>query len=308
MSSRRERLVGSGFSRTSIAVGLAAAVLVGVVGSIDDATSLAAQQPPAGAARASAPVDLTGYWVSIVTEDWRYRMVMPAKGDYASVPLNPAGRRAADAWDPAKDAAGGDACKAYGAASIMRMPGRLHVTWSDDNALKIETDAGTQTRLLHFGEGDAPAGPNEWQGYSMARWQPTAGRQAGQGTPRDQTGANLGLGRGTDAPSAAVAGGTQPPAGGRGAAPATPQQRGGSLKVVTTRMRAGYLRKNGVPYSEKAVLTEYFTRVPGPQGAAWLVVTTIIDDPQYLTTPFITSTHFRREADGTKWRPTPCGS
>jgi hypothetical protein len=306
MSGRGKWLVRSR-SRTRIAVGFVAAALVGGVSSIDDATSLAAQQPPAGGARAAAPVDLTGYWVSIVTEDWRYRMVMPAKGDYASVPLNPAGRREADGWDPAKDSAGRDGCKAYGAAAIMRMPGRLHVTWSDDNVLKIETDAGAQTRLLHFGDGDAPAGPNEWQGYSAARWQPTAGRPPTQGTPRDQTGADLGLGRGTDAPSAA--GGQQPPAArGRGTATATAPMRGGSLKVVTTRMRAGYLRKNGVPYGEKAVMTEYFTRVPGPQGATWLVVTTIVDDPQYLTTPFITSTHFRREADGAKWRPTPCGS
>jgi hypothetical protein len=290
-----------------IAVGVVAAVLVVAAGSIDDATAVAAQQAAPAGARASAPVDFTGYWVSIVTEDWRYRMVMPAKGDYASVPLNPAGRREADGWDPANDSAGRDGCKAYGAAAIMRMPGRLHVTWSDDNVLKIETDAGTQTRLLHFGDGDAPAGPNEGQGYSVARWQPTAGRPPAQGTPRDQTGADLGLGRGTDAPSAA--GGQQPPqAGGRGTAAATAPMRGGSLKVVTTRMRAGYLRKNGVPYSEKAVMTEYFTRVPGPQGATWLVVTTIVDDPQYLTTPFITSTHFRREADGAKWRPTPCGS
>src|SRR6516164_1815309 len=58
-------------------------------------------------AKAGAPVDLTGYWVSLVTEDWRYRMVTPPKGDYPSIPLNAEGRRVADAWDPAKDEAAG---------------------------------------------------------------------------------------------------------------------------------------------------------------------------------------------------------
>ena len=287
-----------------MAVGVVAAVLAIVAGSTDDATVVAAQQAAPAGARASAPVDLTGYWVSIVTEDWRYRMVMPAKGDYASVPLNPAGRREADSWDPAKDSAARDSCKAFGAASIMRIPGRLHVTWSDDSVLKIETDAGTQTRLLHFGDGDAPAGPNEWQGYSVARWQPAAGRPSAQGTPRDQTGADLGLGRGTDAPSAA--GGQQSPsAGGRGTAAATAPMRGGSLKVVTTRMRAGYLRKNGVPYSANAVLTEYFDRLDVPGGESLLVVTTEIVDPEYLATPYWTSPHFKR-VDATGWHPTAC--
>src|SRR5947207_13408318 len=99
--------------------------------------------PPANG-KAGAPIDLTGYWVSVVTEDWRYRMLTPAKGDYASVPLNQAARSAADAWDPAKDEAAGDQCKSFGVANIMRVPGRLHITWQGDNTLKIETDAGTQ--------------------------------------------------------------------------------------------------------------------------------------------------------------------
>src|SRR6266566_4542292 len=70
----------------------------------------------------AAPMDLTGYWVSIVTEDWRYRMVTPAKGDYASVPLNPEGRKVADTWDPARDEAAGEQCRSYGAPNIMRVP------------------------------------------------------------------------------------------------------------------------------------------------------------------------------------------
>jgi hypothetical protein len=65
-----------------------------------------APQPP----RLAAPIDLTGYWVSLVTEDWRYRVATPPKGDYNSVPLNPAGRKAADAWDPARDEAAGEQC------------------------------------------------------------------------------------------------------------------------------------------------------------------------------------------------------
>jgi len=125
-----------------------------------------AQQTPAPVtAKSAASSDFTGYWVSVVTEDWLYRMVTPAKGDYSAVPLNPAARKIADAWDPAKDEAAGEQCKAYGAPAIMRIPGRLHITWQDDNTLKIEKDSGTQTRLLHFGA--AAAGPGgDWQGVS----------------------------------------------------------------------------------------------------------------------------------------------
>src|SRR5579884_4174263 len=126
--------------------------------------------------RAGAPIDLTGYWVSLVTEDWRFRMVTPPKGDYASVPINAEGRKVADAWDPAKDETAGQQCKSYGAAALMRVPGRLHITWQDDNTLKIETDAGAQTRLFHFappgGQATVPAGTQaSWQGYSIARWE-----------------------------------------------------------------------------------------------------------------------------------------
>ena len=103
-----------------------------------------------GDAKAAAPIDLTGYWVSIVTEDWRYRMMTPRKGDYNSVPLTMAAKKAADAWDPAKDEASGEQCKSYGAPAIMRVPGRIHVTWQDDQTLKVEMDSGTQTRLFHF--------------------------------------------------------------------------------------------------------------------------------------------------------------
>jgi len=121
--------------------------------------AIAAQGPPGGRGapqpprtpRAAAPVDFSGYWVSVVTEDWRWRMVTPARGDFAGVPLNAAARKLGQAWDPAKDEAEGNQCKAYGAAGIMRMPGRLHITWQDDTTLKIDTDQGTQTRVFHFG-------------------------------------------------------------------------------------------------------------------------------------------------------------
>ena len=116
--------------------------------------SLYGQAAPAPQAprtpKSGAPIDLTGYWVSIVTEDWRYRMVTPPKGDYASVPITPEAKKVADAWDPAKDEAAGEQCRSYGAPAIMRVPGRLHITWDDDNTLHMDTDAGKQTRLFHF--------------------------------------------------------------------------------------------------------------------------------------------------------------
>ena len=256
--------------------------------------SMTAQQPAAapGSARAASPVDLTGNWVSVVTEDWRFRMVTPPKGDYASVPLNAAARAVADAWDPAKDTAAGNACKAYGAGNIMRVPGRLHISWQDDTTLKIETDAGQQTRLLHFT--GTPGGDPSWQGYSAAAWE-MAGPAPGRGGPPPPAPAG-----GTVAPAA---GGTQQGAAGRGA---PPPPRGGSLKVVTTRLKEGYLRKNGVPYSENTVVTEYFDRHNESNGDQWFTVTTIVEDPKYLQQSFITSTHFKKEADASKWYPAPC--
>jgi hypothetical protein len=221
--------------------------------------------------RTAAAIDMTGYWVSVVTEDWMFRMVTPPKGQYLGVPLSAAARRVADAWDPAKDEAAGEQCKSYGAAGLMRVPGRLHITWDNDTTLKIETEAGTQTRLFHFGGGAAQAAQTNvapdapsWQGYSVAEWENAA---VGRGEPRN-----------------------------------------GDLKVVTTRMRPGYLRKNGVPYSGDAVLTEWYDRHTAPNGDIWLVVTTEVTDPQYLNGPFITSTHFKHLADGSAWKPEACSS
>ena len=207
------------------------------------------------AAKASAPVDLTGYWVALVTEDWRFRMITPGKGDYRGVPMTDLARKVANEWDPAADEAAGNQCKAYGAAAIMRAPARFRITWQDDNTMRIESDYGMQTRLFHFASRPPSAGERTWQGYSNAQW-----------------------------------------------------QKPGSLKVTTTNMRAGYLRKNGVPYSENAVVTEYFDLAPAPGGGQILLVTTIVDDPQYLQQPFIVSSQFKKEADGSKWDPTPCTS
>ena len=221
--------------------------------------------PPAAiTAKATAPIDLTGYWVAFVTEDWRHRMLTPPKGDYQSLPMNPEARKVADAWDPAADERSGNECKAYGAAAIMRVPGRVNITWQDDNTLRVDTDAGMQTRVFHFGPPPATPGQRTWQGYSTAQWE--------RPVPR------------------------------RGA----PPPMGGSLKVVTTNVRAGYLRKNGVPYSENAVVTEYFDVAALPDGSPLLLVTTVVEDPLYLQMPFIVSSQFKKERDGSKWDPTPC--
>lgn len=227
--------------------------------------------------RAAAAIDLTGTWVSVVTEDWRWRMITPPRYDYAAIPLNAHGREVADDWDPAADEAAGLQCKVYGAASGIRMPGRLNVSWRDDNALQILLDAGTQTRVLRHGEKPA-AGERTWQGQSSAVWEFPEGYAPGE------------------APGGGGAG-----RGGRGGPVAT-----GALRVTTTNMRAGYLRTNGVPYSEQAVMTEYFTRMTAPNGDEWLVVTSIVDDPVYLNEPFVTSTHFKKEPDNSKFSPTPC--
>jgi hypothetical protein len=219
--------------------------------------------------QAGAGEDLTGYWVSLVTEDWRWRMMTPPKGDYPSVPLNAEGRRVADGWDPTKETAD-DKCKAYGAGNLMRVPTRLHITWENENTLKLETDAGQQTRRFIFGQPPvattASTTDGGWQGVSVASWDYAGGRGPREGRP---------------VPNA-------------------------QLKVVTTGMRAGYLQRNGVPYGGNAVITEYFSRVQEPNGDVYLIVTTIVEDPQYLNTRFARSSHFKREADGAKWKPSPC--
>jgi hypothetical protein len=278
-------------------------------------------QPPGPppTAQAGATVDLTGYWVSLVTEDWRWRMKVPDKGDVSSIPFtaDQTKRAVLQAWDPAKDEAEGNQCKSYGAAAIMRVPTRVHITWESENVLKLETDAGTQTRLFRFGAAaQTPPGERTWQGSSVGEWEPApAGRGGrGGGFPGGPGGPPGGLpgGPGPGGPGGAVAAPTDDdvapaPAVGRGA-PAGPAVRG-DLKVVTTNLKPGYLRKNGVPYSEKTTVTEYFNRTSETYGTTYMVVTTIVEDPEYLTQPFITSSHFKKLPDANNgWDPTPCST
>jgi hypothetical protein len=220
--------------------------------------------PPTG--KAAAPIDLTGYWVSIIVDEWRFR-VDPQKGDVPYLPINPAARRIAMAWDPAKDEAEGNQCKAYGAVGVMQRPGRLHITWDDDNSLKMETDSGSQTRVLHFGGAPPQSGEATWQGYSVASW--------------------------------------QMPGGGRRGAP-PPGPRTGLLKIVTTNLKPGYIRKNGVPYSDKAVLTEFINLLRGADTDTYIVDTAEVEDATYLMQPFVRSYQFKKQPDAAGWEPTPC--
>jgi hypothetical protein len=235
---------------------LAILLMTAGVGAQDRAT-----QAQASTARATAPIDLTGQWVAIISEDWRWRMITPPKGDIVSIPLSLQGQQTADAWDPAKDEAAGEQCKAYGAPGLMRGPIRMRISWQDDNTLKLETDYGIQTRLMRFGSATV-AGPRTWQGITSAQW----------------------IVRG----------------GGRGAA------RYGSLKTVTNHLRPGYLRKNGVPYSERALFTEHWDVHSLPNGDKYLVNTNVVEDPVYLQAPFQTAIHYKLERDTSKWDPTPC--
>lgn len=238
----------------------------------------AGQAPRTG--KSVAPIDITGYWVSQIVDEWRFR-VAPMKGDISYMPLNEAARKAAAAWDPAKDEADGNACRAYGAVGIMQRPGRVHITWVDDNTLKIDTDTGTQTRMLHFGAKPGPKTEPSWQGDSVATW-------IAPGNVMLFTGDTF-----------------VPALGGRLRGPAGPPPTG-TLKVVTTNMKPGYLRKNGVPYSERAVLTENFNRITGGNGEPYLIMTAFVEDSTYLNQPFIRTYTWKPVADATGWDPTPC--
>ena len=249
-------------------VGTAAIAFAAIAGT--GAVAAQAPQAPAGGRaggppatpQSTAAVDLVGNWVAVVNEDWRWRMVTPPKGDFASVPLNPAGTTQANTWTPAMDGQ----CEAYGAAGLMRQPTRVRISWQDPQTLKIETDAGTQTRLLNFDPSAAKPTARSLQGFTTAEWERPGGAGRGRG----------------------------------------PLPMGGNLKATTTMMRPGWLRKNGVPYSENATVTEYFDRFAAPNGDEWFSVTTIVNDPQYLNQDFVTSSHFKKEADGSKWSPSTC--
>jgi hypothetical protein len=265
---------------------------------------------PPPTAKASAPIDLTGYWTSVITEDYRLRMLTAPKGDFGvgppgavarpgtgayglgpnpslggSIPYKTKGAQAAMQWDPVKDESEGNQCKAYGAPGVMRQPTHLHISWEDDNTLKVEADAGTQTRFFHFmpppqggqmsyvagiytppeaPKFDAPRGTAaSWQGYSVAMWTTMGGDRENY-------------------------------------------ERSGSLKVVTSRLKPGYYWRNGVPYTEDALLTEHFRTLKLPDGGTWIILVQIVDDPEYLTQSFIVNYHFKKLPDGSQWNPTAC--
>jgi len=255
-------------------------------------------------AEQAALIDLTGNWVSVIDEDWHVRMITPAKGDFIEVPLNAAARKLAGDFNPALYGGANYQwsaiidCRAYGAPALMHMPTRLHISWASPQVLRIQSDWGGQTRLLHFAAGEpygdrqqaeaaaadqaAGAAPS-LQGFSLAVWQQPYPDNA----PAYQHVPLRGAGRGM-------------PAGPTAAPP------GGALVVVTGNLAPGWLRRNGVPYSSRTRLTEYYHAFKDPAGTDWFDVTTEVVDPQYLTRPFYTSSDFQRESNGSKWSPHPC--
>ena len=268
---RRGRIQVAGWKVSRLCLVIALLLPIGVqaqaqapAGRGGEAPAAPATPAPPPTPRAASPIDLTGYWVSIITEDWRWRMVTAPKGDYTSIPITAEAKKVADVWDAAADEKAGEQCKAYGAPGLMRLPTRLHITWQDDTTLKLETDAGTQTRLFHFGDWKSPGGEPSRQGETIASWE----------TPR--------AGRG------------QPP------------PKAGNLKTVTTRLRPGYLRKNGVPYSDKTTMIEYWDLLKRSNGEEWIVITTVVEDPTYIRDKWITTLNFKKEPNGSKWDPSPC--
>jgi hypothetical protein len=280
-------------------------VIAAAIASLASARTTAQQAqgapPPATvaqAARVAAPIDMTGTWVSVINEDWQWRFVTPIVGDYTGIPLNADGDRLARQWNPDADAKAGQTCKGFGAAGINRLPTRLQISWVDDNTMKLDFDLGTQSRLVYFDKSKA-AGARSLQGHAIGEWidLPAPGRGGAVGQPP-------GGGRaGAPAPAAGAA-----PAGARGggraAGPAGP--RAGGLRIVTTNLLPQYLRQNGVPVSDKAVVTEYLDVVPAPDGSQWLVLKTQVDDPTYLSGWYQVSSNFKKEASAAKWNPTPC--
>jgi hypothetical protein len=230
----------------------------------------AAAPAPAQGPRAAAPVDLTGYWVSLVTEDWIERMSpdSPPSGTGGARGLTGLRGQAA----PPPDST--ERCRVYAAGGSLRVPGRLHITWADDNTLKVEMDAGTQTRLLHFNPLTPPPTEKTLQGYSVANWELSAGARGGRGGP-------AGPGPGSAAPAV---------------------RPWGSLNVVTTNLKGGYLLSSRSFYSDNAVLTEYFSKHTD-FGVEYFTVTAVLQDG---ATTRATSSTFKKEPNGDKFKPSGC--
>ncbi len=231
-----------------------------------------------------SPIDITGNWVAVITEDWHVRMITPAPGYLAGLPLSNRGRESANAFDIEQFRESGQACQAYGAPVLLREPGRLQISWQDGDTLRIDMDSGEQSRFLHFDNPPQPGAPS-LQGLSLAEWQ-----YAGGFDPQRQL---LNPDQGT---------------GRRTLNQRTPAQQmvGGKLYVETGNLSAGLLRKNGVPYSSETEVKEYFNTLTEADGTEWLIVTTIVRDPVNLLVEYITSSNFRREADNAGWDPRPC--
>ena len=272
-------IMGRALITSKLAGGLAVALFVGAAAAQLHAQRGAGAGQAAPTARAAAPIDLTGYWVSLITDDWRWRVVTPPKGDVLYLPVTDKARQAAQQWDPAKDEAAGEQCRGYGAGGIMRLPERLHVTWQDENTLQMEIDTGQQTRTFHFGPAQAPATAS-WQGFSVARWE----------LPGTAGGGGAGFGRRG------------------GGAPQTGPKPGSSLRVETTKMRAGYWQKNGIPYSANATMTEWFTTLTEPDGNSYLLVTKLLEDPENIQGVYYRTVQFKKQKDASGWNPTPCSA
>jgi hypothetical protein len=250
-------------SRASIL--LAAAALSGLAG------HAAAQQPAGGrgqavppSARATAAIDATGTWVSVITEEWVSRMVTPRKGYVrgGGIHLTPEGMKLTNMWDPARDEAAGEHCKGYGAVGVTRLPGKVRITWEGENTLKAEFEAGNQVRRFYFASAPAPGSPS-WQGHSIAQWE---------------------------------------------RAVTNPGERAGNLKVMTTNLRPQYARKNGLPISGNARLTEYLHVLNAPTGDLWLSWIGELDEPLYYLEPYHYSWQFKKVPDNSSWNPEPCSA
>ncbi|MBN4074990.1 MAG: hypothetical protein COA71_06910 [SAR86 cluster bacterium] len=229
-----------------------------------------------------SPIELTGNWVSVITEDWHIRMISPPKGNFDGLPLSTRAQEAANAVDLEQLVRDGQACQAYGAARLLREPGRLRISWEDSDTLRIDTDAGEQTRLLHFDNIPAP-GASSLQGLSIAEWQYAGGFDPVRTVLNPGQIGGRRLSRGSSL-----------------------EMMGGKLYVETNNLSPSMLRKNGVPLSADTELKEYFNTLREPDGTEWLIVTTIVRDPLNLLVNHITSTNFQREPDNSKWNPTLC--